>query len=226
MNLIGNPGFETGTFASWTASNATLNQRYVQTGFFSAELAGDMNDSYLKQIASITPNISYQFVVSLAKGSLLRAPMMSIFLLFQDAMQQTLSIGAAISIRTLNQPDSQMGAWKTIVETSTVAPANAVYALVFIHKVPQYRSSSVLVDDVGLYPLGGGGDPPVDFTELRNLLLTYKSSNTTVVIMTAGLPTGTAGNVASIGSNVVTITTNAGSTMTIPFEKITNIETA
>jgi hypothetical protein len=31
------------------------------------------------------------------------------------------------------QPDSQTEAWKTIVESTAVEPANGVYALVYIH---------------------------------------------------------------------------------------------
>lgn len=185
MNLIGNPSFETGTFASWIPFNATINRSYVQTGFFSAELAGGMTNSYIQQTVPIVPNTSYQFVISLAKGNSLRAPMMSIFLLFLDVAQKTVSLGFAMSMRTLNQPYSETGAWKTIVEGTTVAPANAVYALVYIHKVPQDRSSSVLVDDIGLYSYGGGGSTPVDYTEIRNLLLSYLVSNTMIVIMTA-----------------------------------------
>lgn len=226
MNLIGNPGFETGTFASWMTYNVTIDRRYVQTGFFSAELAGGMTNAYIQQVVPIIPNASYQFVISLAKSSSLRAPMMSIFLLFLDASQKTVALGFALSMRTLNQPDSQTGAWKTIVESTTIAPASAAYALVFIHKVPQDQSSPVVVDDIGLYALGGGGNTPVDYTEIRNLLLSYMATKSVIVIMTAGQPTGTAGTVTSVGTNVVTVTTNAGSTMTIPFEKITNIETA
>jgi len=225
MNIIGNPGFETGTFASWAPFNATINRKYVQAGFCSAELAGGMTNAYLRQIVPIVPNTSYQFVISLGKSTELRAPMMSIFLLFLDASVQTVALGFALSMRTLNQPDCRIGAWKTIVEGTTIAPANAAYALVFIHKVPQQQSSPVLVDEVGLYPLGGGGGTPVNFTEIRDLLLAYMAANTVIVMMTAGLPTGTAGNVLSVGTNVVTILTNAGSTMTIPFEQITNIET-
>lgn len=226
MNLIVNPGFETGTLASWQSFNTTINRRFVQTGFFSAQLDGGMTNSYIQQVVPIVSNSSYQFVISLAKSSSLRAPMMSIFLLFLDASKQTVSLGFAMSMRTLNQPDSDTGAWKTIVESTTVAPATAAYALLFIHKVPQQRSSPVLVDDIGLYAYSGGGGGGMDYTEIRNLLTSYLLANTTIVIMTAGLPTGTAGKVSSVGTSIVTFTTNAGSTMTIPLEKITNIETA
>lgn len=225
MNLIVNPSFETGTLASWSYVNAMINRQYVQTGFFSAQLAGGMTISYLQQIVAITPNLPYQFVISLAKSTSLRAPMMSFFLQFLDHSFQTVSLGFANSMRTLNQPESATGAWKTIVEGTTVAPANAANALIFIQKVPQQGSSPVVVDDVGLFALGGGGGGNVDFTEIRNLLTGYQLTQTQIVIMTSGQPTGTAGVVSSVGTGVMTFSTLAGSTMTIPLEKITNIET-
>ncbi|WP_312115414.1 NTTRR-F1 domain [Brevibacillus reuszeri] len=225
MNLIANPGFETGTLAAWQSFNATINCRYVQTGFFSAQLEGGMTNSYIQQIVPVDSNSSYQFVISLAKAGELRAPMMSIFLLFLDAAQNTVSLGFALSMRTLNQPDSNTGAWKTIVESTTVSPVNAAYALLFVHKIPQQRSSPVLIDDIGLYANTGGGGGGMDYTEIRNLLTSYLVANSTIVIMTAGQPMGTAGTVASVGTSIVTFSTLVGSTMTIPLEKITNIET-
>lgn len=225
MNLVVNPSFETGTLAFWNSVNATINRQYVQTGFCSAQLAGGMTLSYIQQIVTITPNLPYQFVFSLAKSSSLRAPMMSFFVLFLNGAFETVSLGFANSMRTLNQPDSSTGAWKTIVEGTTVAPANAANALIFIQKVPQQRSSPVVVDDIGLFARGGGGGGGVDYTEIRNLLTAYQLTNTRIVIMTSGQPTGTAGLVAGVGMSVVTFSTLAGSTMTIPLEKITNIET-
>ncbi|GED70137.1 hypothetical protein BRE01_38390 [Brevibacillus reuszeri] len=65
----------------------------------------------------------------------------------------------------------------------------------------------------------------MDYAEIRNLLTSYLVANSTIVIMTAGQPTGTAGTVASVGTSIVTFSTLVGSTMTIPLEKITNIET-
>ncbi len=168
-----------------------------------------MANAYIQQVVPIFPNASYQFVISLAKSSSLRAPMMSIFLLFLDASQKTLALGFALSMRTLNQPESQTGAWKTIVESTTIAPASAAYALVFIHKVPQDQSSPVLVDDIGLYSLGGGGNSispnnqlPFPGSPLYQLLTKHIGENITVFTMNGEIT----GELSGVNTGYITVT--------------------
>jgi len=70
-------------------------------------------------------------------------------------------------------------------------------------------------------PPGGGAD----FTELINLLTAYQTANTTVTVMTPGQPTGFAGNVDTLGTTLAHFTTNMGTTMSIPYSFISNVET-
>ncbi|MFS0566840.1 NTTRR-F1 domain [Brevibacillus invocatus] len=225
MNLINNGGFETGSLWPWQGMNASIHSMHLQTGYFCAELAGGMIKASIQQIVPVEPHVSYLFSMSIAKSQISGAPLMSMFLLFLDHFYQTASVGFANSMRIRNQPQSETGAWKTIVESTTESPPNAAYALLCILKAPQQASSAVLVDDIGLYLTGGGGGSGVDYTEIRNLLTSYQASNTTIVIMTSGQQTGAAAKVTSVGATLVTLTTLAGSTMSIPYEHITNIET-
>ena len=71
-------------------------------------------------------------------------------------------------------------------------------------------------------PSGTGGDR--DYSELIASLTEFVDFGTTVVIMTPGQPTGTAGTIASLGAFQLVFSTLAGTTMTIPYYFITNVE--
>jgi hypothetical protein len=67
QNLVQNPGFETGTFAGWTATSAALNPSLPHSGSFSAQL--DFNpSSSLSQTIATTPGDSYEVAFWLTLG--------------------------------------------------------------------------------------------------------------------------------------------------------------
>jgi hypothetical protein len=56
------------------------------------------------------------------------------------------------------------------------------------------------------------------------LLQGYLDTQADIVVMTAGQPRGFAGTVVSLGTALVNFLTNAGTTMTIPYGYIANVE--
>ena len=51
--LIVNGSFETGTFAPWTPSNATITSLFSHSGFFAAQLAGGATNAFIFQFDPI-----------------------------------------------------------------------------------------------------------------------------------------------------------------------------
>src|SRR4051812_45296070 len=67
QNLIINGGFETGTLVPWTSSNTTVTNLFSHSGTFSARLQGGPITSYIAQFVPVTPGVSYELLISLAK---------------------------------------------------------------------------------------------------------------------------------------------------------------
>lgn len=150
-NLIANGGFETGTFADWSANNAAIATNHSHSGSYSAYFPAGNSHSSLTQTAPISAGDNVQLLISLAKFGFQRNPRIIIRIAYLDDMNTEVGSGLNLAIEPGTLPNVILNNWHEIYQVTDIAPANATQVRIEISKpMGMYFSSNVLIDDVSL----------------------------------------------------------------------------
>jgi YVTN family beta-propeller protein len=159
INKIQNPGFETGTFANWAVSNATIDFTHSHSGNFSARLTGGAVDAFVSQTFSINPGENFEATVALAKLGPASSPPVGITVFYYNAALSFLGIGLNTFIPASRLPDNNEDDWIEFTQITAPAPANAAVGQITVFKSASAGSADVLVDDVSLLLFEGASTP-------------------------------------------------------------------
>ncbi|RKN78199.1 NTTRR-F1 domain [Paenibacillus ginsengarvi] len=158
-NKIQNPGFETGTFADWTVSNASIDAAHSHSGSFSARLTGGAVNAFVSQFFSVNPEENFQANVALAKLSPATSPPIGISVSYYTAALSFLGVGLNIFIPAGRLPDNAENDWTQITAIASPAPAGAAVGQMTVFKSALAGSADVLIDDVALLLFEGSSTP-------------------------------------------------------------------
>lgn len=159
INKIQNPGFETGTFANWSVSNATIDAAHSHSGNFSARLTGGAVDAFVSQTFSINPGDHFEATVALSKLGPASSPPVGISVIYYNAALSFLGFGLNTFIPAAHLPDNNEHDWTEITQITSPAPANAAVGQMIVFKSALAGSADVLVDDVALLLFEGPSAP-------------------------------------------------------------------
>lgn len=155
--LIVNTGFETGAFPPWLQQNAIITSQYRHSGFFAAQLEGDAIGAFVVQFLPIPANQRFEFIVSLAKVGAAPNAQVLISVEYYDINFNYIGAGLTKAIAPGALPDVTENNWLEIYEITDVSPAATVYADVLISRVSEAGTADIVVDDVSLVAVEGGG---------------------------------------------------------------------
>lgn len=147
-NVLGNPGFETGTFAEWgTSTGAYISGAISHSGHYSAYVTGNSTIQSLiwQPITNIVQGANYYFGgwVVASGGATGTA---GVIVVWKNAAGETISESTASG--------SVSGTWQhfTLV---TVAPALTVSAIIYLTLFQDVTSGQVGFDDIEFYAADG-----------------------------------------------------------------------
>lgn len=155
--LIINGGFETGAFPPWIPYDAAITFDYKHSGFFSAILDAEAEDSFIFQVVPITPGERYVFWVSLSKIGPEPNPLVNVLIAYFDARFNLLGRGLLLSAYPDSLPNVEKNTWLELYETTEITPPGAAYAIVLIDIVVETGTADVVVDDISLLVAEGTG---------------------------------------------------------------------
>ncbi|MCY8434002.1 NTTRR-F1 domain, partial [Bacillus haynesii] len=159
QNAVMNGGFETGTFSPWVGVNASVTSQFSHSGFFSARFLGGTVTSYIAQFVPARAGEGSEFLVSLAREGFLPAPSVTIQVTYFDSQFNFLEYGLFAIVPSSRIPAAENGTWLEVYQTTSPAPPGTTQAFILINNIPQAGTASVLVDDVALLSVEGGGGP-------------------------------------------------------------------
>ncbi|MCY8552714.1 NTTRR-F1 domain, partial [Bacillus haynesii] len=161
QNLVVNGSFENGALPPWVGQNATVTTQFSHSGFWSARLLGGAVTSFIAQFVPVDAGEGLEFLVSLAKeGFPAPSPQVQIQVSYFDSSFNFLGQGLFLNIPFNRLPIVENNTWLEVYQTTTPAPAGSTMAFILINTLPQAGTANVIVDDVALLDVEGGGTGP------------------------------------------------------------------
>ena len=155
--LIVNGSFETGTFPPFVPFNAIITSQFSHSGFLAALLLGATSEAFISQTVPVTAGESFEFQVSLAKVGTTPNSQVSVVISYFDAAFNFLGLGLSLNVPANRLPNVNDNTWLEIYQITQPAPVGSASAIVLITRLAPAGNADVVVDDVSLIAVVGGG---------------------------------------------------------------------